>query len=65
MFHGVFSERFCVLGLRSQVCDSIVVIENWNRANELRRRRRRSNGSRTIGWVAEQARRYRGSERRC
>ncbi len=21
MFHGVFSERFCVLGLRSQVCD--------------------------------------------
>jgi hypothetical protein len=21
VFHGVFSERFCVLGLRSQVCD--------------------------------------------
>ncbi len=21
VFHGVFSERFCVLGLHSQVCD--------------------------------------------
>jgi hypothetical protein len=21
VFHGVFSQRFCVLGLRSQVCD--------------------------------------------
>ncbi len=67
VFHGAFSERFCVLGLHSQVCDWIVVIENWNRANGLsrRRRRRRSNGSKTVGWVAEQVRRYRGLERRC
>ncbi len=52
----VFSQRgsvFYVLGLRSQVCDWIVVIENWNRANGLRRRR--SNCSRTVGQVAEQA----------
>jgi hypothetical protein len=54
VFHGVFFERLCVLGLRSQVCDWIVVIENWNRPNGLRRRRRRSNGSRTVGRVAEQ-----------
>ncbi|CAK9278262.1 unnamed protein product [Sphagnum jensenii] len=33
-------------------------------ANELSRRRRRSNGSRIIGRVAEQARRYGGLERR-
>jgi hypothetical protein len=67
VFHSVFFERFCVLGLRSQVCDWIVVIENWNRTNGLsrRRRRRRSKGSRTVGRVAEQARRYRGSKRRC
>ncbi len=54
-------ENLCS-GVAFTGCDRIVGIENWNRANGLsNRKRRRSKGSRTVGRVAEQARRYRGN----
>ncbi len=75
MFHGVFFERFCVLGLRSQVCDWIVGGRGfksgggkWNGGSGDagycggvgRRRRRRRNGTR--GCVGERGKAGSASE---